>query len=313
MELDDPGRQRRGGGRRRLDEEDDLVGLLDRVLPAERRPRPGQGRDTGGQPLLDERAGQPRGGGGVGGRGEDEAKVAREDLAVVAHVRRRGTTGISPPPNPPPMPPLGPPGPDEPPRPPPPPPPDPPSPPGPPRSPSGPLPSPRPSTFTSWPFDGRTNFALLASVWLSTSRRRMTSARSLKYVSAALETSLIASASALARSTRAWASPSARRMSPWRTPSACRIWLCLMPSDSRIEARLSRSAFICRDIASVMSTGGSIFCTSTRVTLTPHRFVASSSTRRRFVLIMSRATSVSSSVRSPIRLRRLVWASVVQA
>ena len=78
-------------------------------------------------------------------------------------------------------------------------------------------------------------------------------------------------------------------------------------------ARLSRSAFIWRDIASVMSAGGSIFCTSTRVTLTPQVLVASSSTARRLALMMSRAVRVSSSDLSPIRLRRLVWASVVAA
>ena len=78
-------------------------------------------------------------------------------------------------------------------------------------------------------------------------------------------------------------------------------------------ARLSRSAFIWRDIASVMSAGGSIFWTSTRVTLTPQVLVASSSTFRRLELIVSRAVSVSSSDLSPIRLRRLVCASVVAA
>src|SRR5579862_561710 len=135
-----------------------------------------------------------------------------------------------------------------------------------------------PSTFTSPAFDGTMYLVLFTSVLLNTSSRRIASARSLKNVSAAVETSRIASASALARVMRACASPSAFKISDCLKPSACRIWLCLTPSDSSTAARLSRSAFICRDIASVISRGGSIFCTSTRVTFTPQLFVASSST-----------------------------------
>ena len=112
---------------------------------------------------------------------------------------------------------------------------------------------------------------------------------------------------------RAWASPSAFRISDCFTPSAWRIAACFTPSASRMFARLSRSAFIWRDMASVMSAGGSIFCTSTRVTLTPQVLVASSSTLRRLALMVSRAVSVSSSDLSPIRLRRLVCARVVAA
>src|SRR5712692_5822891 len=163
----------------------------------------------------------------------------------------------------------------------------------------------RPSTFTRPAFEGTMYFVFWPSVLFSTSRRRMISARSLKKFSAAVETKRTASASALARVTRAWASPSALRISDCLMPSAWRIWLCRMPSDSRMLARLSRSAFICRDIASVISVGGSIFCTSTRVSFTPQALVASSSTLRRLVLMTSRATRVSSSARSPIRLRRV--------
>src|SRR6266700_1162486 len=114
----------------------------------------------------------------------------------------------------------------------------------------------RPSTFTRLELEGTMYFVFWARVLFRTSRRRMVSARSLKYVSAAVETSLMASASALARVMRAWASPSA----------------------SSTAARFSRSAFIWRDMASVMSRGGSIFCTSTRVALTPQLLVASSRT-----------------------------------
>ena len=62
-----------------------------------------------------------------------------------------------------------------------------------------------------------------------------------------------------ASSTSAALRPSARVMSDWRMPSA-----------SRITARFSRSAFICRPIASTRSFGGSMSLISMRVTLMPH-------------------------------------------
>ena len=47
-----------------------------------------------------------------------------------------------------------------------------------------------------------------------------------------------------------------------------------MPSDSRMTARFSRSAFICRPIALTMSAGGRMSLISTRVILTPQLSVA---------------------------------------
>ena len=58
-------------------------------------------------------------------------------------------------------------------------------------------------------------------------------------------------------------SPSARRISDGRAPSA-----------SRIEARFSRSAFICRVMALTMSAGGRMSFSSTRVIFTPQVSVA---------------------------------------
>src|SRR5205823_9425848 len=56
-----------------------------------------------------------------------------------------------------------------------------------------------PSTFTKPEFDGTMYLVFCASVLFNTSSLRITSARSLKKVSAAVETRRIASASALAR------------------------------------------------------------------------------------------------------------------
>src|SRR2546429_5231042 len=53
--------------------------------------------------------------------------------------------------------------------------------------------------------------------------------------------------------------------------------------------------FRSRDMASVMSRGGSIFCTSTRVTFTPQPLVASSRTSRKLVLIDRKSTRLNSS------------------
>ena len=109
----------------------------------------------------------------------------------------------------------------------------------------------------------------------------------------------------------AW--PSAFRMAACFSPSAFVISDWRMPSASRIRARFSRSAFICLDIASVMSAGGSMRWISTRVTLTPHLSVASSKICPSAALIFSREVSVSSRLRSPIWLRRFVWASLITA
>src|SRR5215467_12173181 len=89
-----------------------------------------------------------------------------------------------------------------------------------------------PSTFTSPEFEGTMYFVFCTRVLFKTSRPRIASARSLKKVSAAVETRRIASASALARVIRACASPSAFKISDCLKPSACKIWLCLMPSAS---------------------------------------------------------------------------------
>ncbi len=100
----------------------------------------------------------------------------------------------------------------------------------------------------------------------------------------------------------ALASASAFKRTDWAWPSA-----------SKMTARFSRSARICLLMASVMVSGGSIFCNSTLVTLTPQALVDWSKTLRKLSLILSRAVKVSSSWVSPIKLRRLVWARVVAA
>ena len=63
------------------------------------------------------------------------------------------------------------------------------------------------------------------------------------------------------------------------------IAACLSPSASNTSARRLRSAVICFSIVRRTSSGGLIFFTSTRVTLTPHLSVASSRIRRSFELI----------------------------
>ena len=83
-----------------------------------------------------------------------------------------------------------------------------------------------------------------------------------------------------ASSTTAAFRPSARVMSDWRMPSA-----------SRITARFSRSAFICRAIASTRSFGGSMSLISMRVTLMPQGSEAASITLSRRALISSRCDS----------------------
>ena len=128
----------------------------------------------------------------------------------------------------------------------------------------------------------------------------------------------IASASALR--IRAWASPSAVRMACCLaasarliiavfSPSDDRISAAFSPSEVRICARLLRSACICFSMALSTLEGGVMSCSSTRFTFTPHLSVASSSTARSLVLIVSREVSVWSSSSSPMMLRRVVCVS----
>ena len=96
-----------------------------------------------------------------------------------------------------------------------------------------------------------------------------------------------------------------------------RIWLCFCPSALRIAdsrwpsavrmmARFSRSAFICRSIASWMDAGGSIALISTRPTRIPQPPVALSSSPRSLSLISSREVSVPSRLIPPTTLRSVV-------
>ena len=85
------------------------------------------------------------------------------------------------------------------------------------------------------------------------------------------------------------------------------------PSASVTTARRVRSAFICSCMAFMTSVGGSIRWISTRTTRTPHLSVASSRICRRAALTRSREVNASSSVISPMTLRRLVCASLVTA
>ena len=78
------------------------------------------------------------------------------------------------------------------------------------------------------------------------------------------------------------------------------------PSASRIWARLSRSAFICRAIDSTRLAGGLMSLISTRVTLMPQGCAASSTTRSRRSLMSSRLDSNSSRSIEPITVRMLV-------
>ena len=86
-----------------------------------------------------------------------------------------------------------------------------------------------------------------------------------------------------------------------------------MPSDFRIAARFSRSAFICRVMALTMSAGGRMSFSSTRVILTPHASVAWSTTTSSRALISSRFDNVSSRSIEPITVRRLVVESAMIA
>ena len=101
-----------------------------------------------------------------------------------------------------------------------------------------------------------------------------------------------ASAAPCARSTAASLSPSARRIAASRCPSASSTAARLLASAFVTAARRSRSARICSSMLCWMSRGGSIACSSTRVTSTPQPIAASSITSRIFALIMSRLASV---------------------
>ena len=130
----------------------------------------------------------------------------------------------------------------------------------------------------------------------------------------------MAMASASALRIRACASPSAKRMACCLaasarlmvdvfSPSDCKIAACFSPSLVRIVARLFRSACICFSIACSTLDGGMISCNSTRFTLMPHLLVASSSTERNLVLIVSREVRVWSNSISPMMLRSVVCVS----
>ena len=130
----------------------------------------------------------------------------------------------------------------------------------------------------------------------------------------------MAIASASARRMRACASPSAcsmacclaasaRLMAAFWSASDFSITACFSPSEVRMVARLLRSACICFSIACNTVDGGMMSCSSTRLTLMPHLFVASSSTARSLVLMVSREVRVWSSSISPMMLRRVVCVS----
>ena len=74
-------------------------------------------------------------------------------------------------------------------------------------------------------------------------------------------------------------------------------------------ARLSRSARICFSIASRIEGGGSMALISTRATRMPHGPVASSSTPRSWLLMLSRLVRVCSRFSAPTTLRRVVIVS----
>ena len=115
-----------------------------------------------------------------------------------------------------------------------------------------------------------------------------------------------ASASPSASRMRCCLTASARRMADSFSPSARVMAACFSPSASKMDARFSRSAFICFSIAWRISTGGSMFFSSTRLTLMPQRSVASSRLAVILVLMASRLVSVSSSVIEPMISRSVV-------
>ena len=103
------------------------------------------------------------------------------------------------------------------------------------------------------------------------------------------------------------------RISACFSPSALRIAAWRWPSARATEARRSRSAVICRFIARIRFSGGSILRISTRLTFAAQGSVAPSRMTSSAVLIRSREESVASSSISPITARMLVIASVVSA
>ena len=88
---------------------------------------------------------------------------------------------------------------------------------------------------------------------------------------------------------------------------------CFSPSASVMTARRSRSAFLWRAMALVMSTGGVRSLISIRLTLTPQGSVAASITVSRRLLMLSRWNRTSSSSIEPITVLRLVEHSWVMA
>src|SRR5262245_9580407 len=116
-------------------------------------------------------------------------------------------------------------------------------------------------------------------------------------------TSWMACASACATRSRACAWPSAARIAASFDPSALTIAACFWPSARRIAddfspsavvttARRVRSAVICFSIVRRISSGGVMFLSSIRITLTPHCCVAVSSAARSCELVVSREASV---------------------
>ena len=85
------------------------------------------------------------------------------------------------------------------------------------------------------------------------------------------------------------------------------------PSASKISARFSRSAFICRAIALTKSWGGAISLISIRVTLTPQGSVASSTFSNKLRLILSRLDNISSNSIEPNTARMLVMTKACMA
>src|ERR1700760_2310044 len=73
-----------------------------------------------------------------------------------------------------------------------------------------------------------------------------------------------------------------------------------------MSARLTRSAFICRPMASTRSAGGTMSLISMRLTLSPHGETAASTTRNSRSLISSRCDSNRSRSIAPITERILV-------
>ena len=125
---------------------------------------------------------------------------------------------------------------------------------------------------------------------------------------------MVARASASAERSRAsasrkaaWRRPSASRICASRSPSALRIADCFRPSACRISARFSRSAFICRAIASQMSGGGARSRISTRVTFTPQGVEACVDHGEEPVIDRVAIESASSRSMEPRTERMLVW------